>query len=336
MENLTDFDSIFAALLTPIELPDNDNIEKLPPIHTLGTSYASNNLFSSNNNQNFMGDSSFLRSVKNEDNCSPELRNSDNNYCSTELSNSNNNLEDTFMEDPTWFRDDAISDSPILEREVSSPDLIVCNSLSEEEVIVSPVKSVKLKANKKKVEKKSTKKSPEKKDQEKISSLKKSPKEKRPREKEEEPVICEALAKKKRRTNYCFDIHRMYCPHSKKEKYYCNVTLQGKLQETVDLIKGKRGKYAYTFYDQRKQRKERRYWPSQSCGPVLEDGCHCKYCSQDNITKIVLTPVGIKREALIDETHESINLLKQDNLSKETPADDNCVLFLEEVVFLDM
>jgi len=54
--------------------------------------------------------------------------------------------------------------------------------------------------------------------------------------------------------------------------------LKGKLQSEVDLIKGARGKWAYTFFDQRKKKKERRYWPSQSSGPVIEDSCSCDKC----------------------------------------------------------
>jgi len=63
--------------------------------------------------------------------------------------------------------------------------------------------------------------------------------------------------------------------------------LKGKLQSEVDLIKGARGKWAYTFYDQRKKKKERRYWPSQSSGPVIEDPCNCDKCSPNNTAQIV-------------------------------------------------
>jgi len=63
--------------------------------------------------------------------------------------------------------------------------------------------------------------------------------------------------------------------------------LKGKLQSEVDLIKGARGKWAYTFFDQRKKKKERRYWPSQSSGPVIEDPCNCDKCTPNNIAQIV-------------------------------------------------
>lgn len=83
---------------------------------------------------------------------------------------------------------------------------------------------------------------------------------------------------KRKRVNYCFEIHRSGCPQNKESKLYCKVFLKGKLQSEVDLIKGARGKWAYTFYDQRKKKKERRYWPSQSSGPVIEDPCGCDKC----------------------------------------------------------
>lgn len=85
-------------------------------------------------------------------------------------------------------------------------------------------------------------------------------------------------APKRKRVNYCFEIHRSGCPLNKDSKLYCKVFLKGKLQSEVDLIKGARGKWAYTFYDQRKKKKERRYWPSQSSGPVIEDPCNCEKC----------------------------------------------------------
>jgi len=125
-----------------------------------------------------------------------------------------------------------------------------------------------------------------------------------------------AITNKNKRSNYCFDIHRTYCPNTNQEKFYCNVSLQGKFQETVDLIKGKRGKYAYTFFDKRKNRKERRYWPSQSCGPVSEDNCDCDSCK-------------------IHKIH-SIETLRDANINHLIhPEQDNNVIFLEDV-FIDM
>jgi len=319
--NDLNFDNYFAALLTPIELPENDNIAKLPPIHTLNNSFGGSphagvsNLFSSITNHNYLGESVYVQSIKNEipDNCS------------TDLSSSSQNLEENFFEETTWLKEDKIPESCIAEIEVQGiTDSPASNYLSEEEAITSPV-SIKLenvqvaKNDKKSIKQKTMKdkKSIKQAHKEKNSKDKKSPK--RQRATEEEYTL--EAAKKKRRTNYCFDIHRIYCPHSKKEKYYCNVTLQGNLQETVELIKGKRGKYAYTFYDQRKQRKERRYWPSQSCGPVLEDTCPCKHCNVDNN--------DIKKVSCSQE-------VKRENSTKGTPAtDDNCVLILEDV-FLDM
>lgn len=86
----------------------------------------------------------------------------------------------------------------------------------------------------------------------------------------------------RKRINYCFEIHRSGCSLNKDAKLYCKVFLKGKLQSEVDLIKGARGKWAYTFYDQRKKKKERRYWPSQSSGPVIEDACDCEKCIPNN------------------------------------------------------
>jgi len=83
---------------------------------------------------------------------------------------------------------------------------------------------------------------------------------------------------KRKRVNYCFEIHRSGCSLNKDSKLYCKVFLKGKLQSEVDLIKGARGKWAYTFFDQRKKKKERRYWPSQSSGPIIEDSCSCDKC----------------------------------------------------------
>jgi len=147
--------------------------------------------------------------------------------------------------------------------------------------------------------------------------------------------------KGKRRTNYCFDIHRIFCPYTKKEKFYCNVSLQGKLQETVDLIKGKRGKYAYTFYDQRKQRKERRYWPSQSCGPVIEDSCVCKDCHLDKVTQSFAPSDDDSVPKLPPPVPSNLsNALAQPLAQPKinpVPGSNNeeTVIFLEEV-FLDM
>jgi len=87
---------------------------------------------------------------------------------------------------------------------------------------------------------------------------------------------------KRKRVNYCFEIHRSGCALNKNAKLYCKVFLKGKLQSEVDLIKGARGKWAYTFYDQRKKKKERRYWPSQSSGPIIEDPCSCDKCIPGN------------------------------------------------------
>jgi len=61
---------------------------------------------------------------------------------------------------------------------------------------------------------------------------------------------------KRKRINYCFEIHRSGCSLNKDSKLYCKVFLKGKLQSEVDLIKGARGKWAYTFYDQRKKKKK--------------------------------------------------------------------------------
>lgn len=98
---------------------------------------------------------------------------------------------------------------------------------------------------------------------------------KAPKKKKETP--------KRKRVNYCFEIHRSGCQANKDSKLYCKVFLKGKLQSEVDLIKGARGKWAYTFYDQRKKKKERRYWPSQSSGPVIEDPCNCDKCAPNGI-----------------------------------------------------
>ena len=63
---------------------------------------------------------------------------------------------------------------------------------------------------------------------------------------------------KRKRVNYCFEIHRSGCTLNKDSKLYCKVFLKGKLQSEVDLIKGARGKWAYTFYDQRKKKKRKK------------------------------------------------------------------------------
>jgi len=345
------FDSYFAALLTPIELPTSDNltnVDKLPPIHTLGATHAGlTNLFSSGNNDS-LAETATLKTIKNEE-------------LSGELSSSSTNLEDNFLEESSWIRDDRIPESLLSEGESNNvAESPISNSISEEDAVASPipviasVKQTITKVNKepkKSPKKKSPKETPEKnKAVQKKGSQKKSSKketkgkqvqEKVTKEKKslkrsrssEEPASSEA-ASKKRRTNYCFDIHRIYCPQTKKEKYYCNVTLQGKLQETVDLIKGKRGKYAYTFYDHRKRSKERRYWPSQSCGPVIEDGCACKNCSETTIDDgCSCKPSSETAPNKIPSVPE---IKREISTSKGTATtEDNCVLVLEDV-FLDM
>jgi hypothetical protein len=91
----------------------------------------------------------------------------------------------------------------------------------------------------------------------------------------------------KKRTNYCFQIHKSCCPFEKRERLFCRVYLQGKLRETCALTKGARGKYAYTFFDERKQKRERRYWPSQSCGTCTEVKCTCSSCGSDENSETV-------------------------------------------------
>lgn len=329
------FDTYFAALLTPIELPGNDNlptVDKLPPIHTLGATHAGlTNLFSSTNNDE-LAESANIKPIKNEELCSGEL-------------SSSSNFEDNFLEETVWIREEKITESFVAEVEVNivaeSP---ISNSIYEEDAIALPVvvavkEVVASKVNKepkKTSKKKSPKNSPEKKKAaqkkgpQKKSTQKKESKEKkslkRARSSEESSGISyvspSEVASKKRRTNYCFDIHRIYCPTTKKEKYYCNVTLQGKLQQTVDLVKGKRGKYAYTFYDHRKRSQERRYWPSQSCGPVIEDNCSCKCCTEEAAPKKTPSVPEVKREISTSK-------------GAAPSSEDNCVLVLEDV-FLDM
>lgn len=285
--NLNDFtfDTYFAALLTPIELTDNENnFERLPPINTLGATHAGTSLFSSLNNSRMLAENSYFKQIKNED-------------YSTELSTSTGTLDENFLEEGRSFKDDILyaSEKDIVDS-IDSPNSSC--ALTEEEIMNSPI--------------------PIKQENVEIVKISDSPsgEKKLKRSRAEDDSSSSKDSKKKRRVNYCFDIHKVYCPFTKKEKYYCNVSLQGKLQETVDLIKGKRGKYAYTFYDQRKQRKERRYWPSQSCGPVLEDTCNCERCNVDAPKKVPISSAPVDR----NETNAK---------------DDNCVIFLEEV-FLDM
>jgi len=87
----------------------------------------------------------------------------------------------------------------------------------------------------------------------------------------------------RKRVNYCFEIHRSGCPLKEDSRLYCKVFLKGKLKSEVDLIKGARGKWAYTFYDERKDKNERRYWPSQSSGPIIQDPCSCLLCNKLNL-----------------------------------------------------
>jgi len=102
---------------------------------------------------------------------------------------------------------------------------------------------------------------------------------------------------------------------NKDSKLYCKVFLKGKLQCEVDLIKGARGKWAYTFYDQRKKKKERRYWPSQSSGPVIEDPCNCMRCIPKNITTTSST-TGTSNHEDVDfssPSTEEMTLVEYDN-----------------------
>lgn len=114
---------------------------------------------------------------------------------------------------------------------------------------------------------------------------------------------------KRKRVNYCFEIHRSGCTLNKDSKLYCKVFLKGKLQSEVDLIKGARGKWAYTFYDQRKKKKERRYWPSQSSGPVIEDPCNCERC------------IGSNHVATVFKSNVSITNNNNININNEEEAD---------------
>jgi len=114
---------------------------------------------------------------------------------------------------------------------------------------------------------------------------------------------------KRKRVNYCFEIHRSGCALNKDAKLYCKVFLKGKLQSEVDLIKGARGKWAYTFYDQRKKKKERRYWPSQSSGPIIEDICSCDKCvpSTINDEEVDFSSPSTEEATLLEYDHNQGN-----------------------------
>jgi len=331
MECITDFnfDNYFAALLTPIELTEVDTFgerEKLPPISTISTlgssSGSSKNLFSSTNNHTLLAESIYMKPLKQEESLSASLNGS--------------SIEDSLLQEDRVLRDiemnavNIVPEKAVTERVASVPESPVSN-LTEEEVINSPAP---LKIETLNFQSSKTAPKP-------VTNVetKKAAKTKRSR------VIAEAIsdeaAKKKRRTNYCFEIHRVYCPHSKSQKYFCNVTLSGKLQETVDLIQGKRGKFAYIFYDARKQRHERRYWPSQSCGPVLEDNCTCEKCDTPKTKKPKSSRKQVSRKLAIkeepkEEPKEEVVISQtvtiQDTSAKDTTNDDNGVIFLEEVI----
>jgi len=156
------FDSYFHALLTPIEPTDNLNImDKLPPIHTLGATHAGlTNIFTSNDT---IAETPSMKSIKNEE------------FCSAELSSSTN-LDDNFLEESNWIRADKIPEAFVYEEVNNVADSPISNSISEEDVISSPIiviKAVKSVTPKPKETKSSPKKKPSKDTQEKKKAAKK-------------------------------------------------------------------------------------------------------------------------------------------------------------------
>jgi len=302
-------------LLTPIESPEE--IAETPRERPLGllcsSTGASNLFFSISKHSLFTNDNIEVKTIKNEENS--ESVEGDSSIISAQMVQESDLSympikEENSFESPTPLNGSSYLNSPLQEEtRISSPN----TSRIEDEVIQSP--QIKIE----KISKKRT------------SNDVKADKKTAKRAKITKATTGIENCKKKRRTNYCFDIHRTFCPHSKKENFYCNVSLQGKLQETVDLIKGKRGKYAYTFYDHRKQRKERRYWPSQSCGPIIEDGCSCSNCHLDKVTQTFSSSQS-SQEIFFPSLPAPTKL--SNSMSGSNGIEDN-VIFLEDV-FLDM
>jgi len=292
MDPNCDFDSYFSSLLTPVEIPaDEFDNDKLPSINSMGISSAATNLF-------FMS----RQSLFDQDNATP----SNENECIQESLTD----EDNSLSPLNHFQNGLPMPTPMYPYPIIQSNIPIIDS--PQQVIASPQQMQEMQqvdqadqVDQAEVVKESPKKR-------KANVTKKQNSAKRAKMSK----ATTGTASERKRSNYCFDIHRVSCPYERTERYYCNVSLQGKLQETVELVKGKRGKYAYTFFDQRKQKQERRYWPSQSCGPVVEDDCECERCL--GAPKRIVPKVVPKKIRLIVRDKRTTRSTKDTNDTRET------------------